>query len=1583
MSFSALEHDLEGDGPAPRGDSPPRLDVLGPQGETLRSLDLTAPVLTVGQAPGNQLVLDADGVSRYHMRIAQAGGRVTVTDLGGRGGTLLNEQRLPPHVETPMPPGASLRAGPFRMRLSDPHVGGASAALAAPDVAAGSLALAIAGGRETLELTPGQPTVVVLTLANNGAAPDSATLAVEGIPAEWVRLPEGLVPVEPGTPVSLSIQVAVPREPESLASEYVVTLRARSQNSPSEIGVVSARWTVLPFSGGSLEVRPRKRLVRGLGAATYLLAIENGGNQPASFTLRVGDDEPSLDYQLDQSRVTLAAGASATVRLVAQARENPGGRAQSYSFSVRAQPSVGTPLLATAQLTQQRPFPIWLVPVALLALLALFGLSALTWWLLTGANRQQVANAAGITPVASDIALVPTAGAEMTLDEALRGTQTAIAAVNMAQIQQTEVAGAIAAAQAQSQPTIQALIAALNSAQAAQTAQAAQVAQQAQQAAGQQAAGQLSPAEQAAAAVQAALAAAGFPVGGAGAGTGTNTAAGGGASSSQALPTYTPYPTFTSQPTATTTSTPTSTPSATPTPTATTPATADSVFLSHTLTGNSFSADAPIPAFIVKLVDLNGTVVKSVPGVTTVTVTIATSGCTKTTPAQLEGTVSVPFTNGVATFSDLQIKCAGTGYKLKFTADGGVKDILSDPFAIVAGQATALAFELPPNSAQIDTPLTAGASGVPIKVIMLDASGNIAKPASSINITIKITPSNNNPPGVSLGGTLTQPADATKPFAEFADLTISKLGNYTLTASVSNLSLSSAQSQSFAITDNKLAFDAGNPASGRAANNVTIKVNATNGATIDTSFQGQVTLSLLDSSNAAVGTALKVNATNGVVPFDLLLPPTAGSYTLQASAPPTYAPITSTIKVVASALRFEDAPQNTVAGSILNVTKAVTSTATVVPGTIRVQALDGNGNPAPSGSNITLTLVGTCPTAGSSGFFQTGPTYVQALTVTPDATGLATFSGLRIDCVGANYKLTATDGTDTITGPTFNITANQLRIFGPGGPAAGATSYGPLSRPADTPFDSAIEVRATDAFGNTDTTFPTTALSFGLAGGPFIYQFLSPAVLTVTGSNMVGGRLALNVLSIDRLTNMNGTNAPYTITVSGGGLNSVTLTSVSITASRLSFQSPVANTQVNTAFAVSLGASDRYGTYADRSFAPATVALTLTDAMVSPLGTLQLSDGTTSGPTSISVPITAGMITNGVVSIPTLSINRVGQGYTLAASAGALTSTPSNAFNITADRYRLFSSTLPAAGATISTSLTLQAEQPLSGVMIKAVDEFGNVDTTQSGAAVTARLVRNSNGTTPVSALRNSLIAPTVPVTTTTLVMTGGSIPLSSLSIDKVTNNQLDRLIVDAQLNPAIAPAQLEIRAITVYANQLRISFPNQLPPFQATKLFSVTVEAVDGYGTLDTRFPANDIQLSGTTITGTTTLTNTVLDPANGLPCRENISGGSVTFNTVKIMEAGQTTIQATGGLAPQSACSAANPVMPVSGSTTIGSTAMVAGPLHYALAPTQQHRKLSRSPAVTRAAGAAASPAWMRRGQPPLALKDRPFARKPPPLT
>jgi hypothetical protein len=83
------------------------------------------------------------------------------------------------------------------------------------------------------------------------------------------------------------------------------------------------------------------------------------------------------------------------------------------------------------------------------------------------------------------------------------------------------------------------------------------------------------------------------------------------------------------------------------------------------------------PAVVIAVVDQFGNVVTS-DNTDTVTLSIGNN----TSGGTLSGTLTVTVVNGRATFSNLSINLAGTGYTLHATVGGGLPDIDSDPFNI-------------------------------------------------------------------------------------------------------------------------------------------------------------------------------------------------------------------------------------------------------------------------------------------------------------------------------------------------------------------------------------------------------------------------------------------------------------------------------------------------------------------------------------------------------------------------------------------------------------------------------------------------------------------------------------------------------------------------------------------------------------------------------------------------------------------------------------------------------------------------------------------------------------------------------------
>jgi hypothetical protein len=140
----------------------------------------------------------------------------------------------------------------------------------------------------------------------------------------------------------------------------------------------------------------------------------------------------------------------------------------------------------------------------------------------------------------------------------------------------------------------------------------------------------------------------------------------------------------------------------------------------------------------------------------------------------LSGTTTANAVNGVATFSNLRITKAGTGYTLTATASG-LTGATSAAFSVAPGTASALFFTVQPSNTETGTSITPA-----VRVTARDAYGNTATSFGG-SMTMAIA---SNPAGGTLSGTRT--VTAASGVGTFSDLKIDRAGDgYTLRVSAS------------------------------------------------------------------------------------------------------------------------------------------------------------------------------------------------------------------------------------------------------------------------------------------------------------------------------------------------------------------------------------------------------------------------------------------------------------------------------------------------------------------------------------------------------------------------------------------------------------------------------------------------------------------------------------------------------------------------------------------------------------------------------------------------------------------------------
>ncbi len=288
---------------------------------------------------------------------------------------------------------------------------------------------------------------------------------------------------------------------------------------------------------------------------------------------------------------------------------------------------------------------------------------------------------------------------------------------------------------------------------------------------------------------------------------------------------------------------------------------------------NAVAGAAIAPAVQVTTQDPQGNTITSFTGDVTIALYTNSHGGT------LSGRTTVPAVAGVATFNDLSIDKAGSGYTLQATSAS-----LSTPstaFTISPAAAAKLAFTVQPSATQ------AGATITPaVRVIARDAFGNTATGFTG-NVTLAIA---TNPSGGTLSGTI--PVAAAAGVASFNDLSIDTPGTgYTLTATSGTLT--QATSNAFNITAappppaTHLAFGV-QPSNTQVGATITPAVTVTaldaSGNTVP-SFTGAISLALGNAGGATLSGNGPVNAVNGVATFaNLTIDKVGTGYTLTATS---------------------------------------------------------------------------------------------------------------------------------------------------------------------------------------------------------------------------------------------------------------------------------------------------------------------------------------------------------------------------------------------------------------------------------------------------------------------------------------------------------------------------------------------------------------------------------------------------------------------------------------------------------------------------------------------------------------------------
>ncbi len=547
---------------------------------------------------------------------------------------------------------------------------------------------------------------------------------------------------------------------------------------------------------------------------------------------------------------------------------------------------------------------------------------------------------------------------------------------------------------------------------------------------------------------------------------------------------------------------------------------------------------------------------------------------------------------------------------LQATAAGVTGGVTTATATGLVGAPHRVAFTVQPPNASAFQPLTPA-----VEVTAQDSFGNTV-PSFTSNVTVALLA---NPTGATLSGTTTVAAVAG--VATFADLRLDTLGaGFTLLASAAGIQ--SDTSAAFAITGGVPAAlvitqEPGNSLAGTAiAPAVTVEVRDVQNALVS-SATSAVTVAIRPGTGAA-GAALigatTVNAVNGVATFTGLGVDSAGTgyeliVTSPALVPDTSAAFTVSVGAMAQLVITTAPPATVTAGSAFG---------------LAATARDAVGNTV-TGFTGPVTI-GLVPGTGTAGAALGGTTTVNAVA------GVATFSGLTLDSAGTGYLLEVqTAGVPPDTTAAIAVAAGPASVLV-------VTTEPPTTAPAGQSFG--LVVVARDAVGNVATGF-TGAVSAALVAGT------GTAGAALTGTTSVGA--AAGVATFTNLV-VDSAGTGYRLGLTGAGLTPDTTIAFAITAgtaSQLTFATqPPSSTLLQSPFVTTVTARDAQGNVVAGYTGAVTLAIATNPA-----------SGTLSGSTTVNAVA-------GVATFSGVSIDNVGTGYTLSATATGLGGAVSNPLDV-------------------------------------------------------------------------------------------------------------------------------------------------------------------------------------------------------------------------------------------------------------------------------------------------------------------------------
>lgn len=256
----------------------------------------------------------------------------------------------------------------------------------------------------SLDVTPGEPGSLVLTLRNTGTIVEGYRLAVVGAAAPWTRLEPAELSLYPDTEAQVTVTFDPPRTSDVLAGDVPFAVTVTPSENPQEATAPEGVVRVLPFTETTGELTPRNAGGRIFGRTE--VAIDNRGNVPVDVRVTAKDADNALKFESRPPEQPVQPGQAVFSKLSIRARKlRWRGPAQTLPYAVaittldKKGREAHEPVILDGNLVQNSILPRhlgrWIAALAALALLAAVG-----WMFLLKPAVKSAAQNAVASPIA-------------------------------------------------------------------------------------------------------------------------------------------------------------------------------------------------------------------------------------------------------------------------------------------------------------------------------------------------------------------------------------------------------------------------------------------------------------------------------------------------------------------------------------------------------------------------------------------------------------------------------------------------------------------------------------------------------------------------------------------------------------------------------------------------------------------------------------------------------------------------------------------------------------------------------------------------------------------------------------------------------------------------------------------------------------------------------------------------------------------------------------------------------------------------------------------------------------------------------